>query len=111
MERIMKHVKLIMASLEYKMSSKTILVPETSKVPPPRSNTRMVSLFFFSNPYASEAAVGSLMILRTSNPAMRPASFVAVLWESLKYAGTVTTAFVTLSFRNFEASSTSFLST
>uniref|UniRef100_A0A0A9EF90 Uncharacterized protein n=1 Tax=Arundo donax TaxID=35708 RepID=A0A0A9EF90_ARUDO len=42
---------------------------------------------------------------------MRPASFVAVLCESLKYAGTVITALVTLSFKNFDASSTSFLNT
>jgi hypothetical protein len=33
----------------------------------------------------------------TSSPAMRPASFVAWRWLSLKYAGTVTTASVTFS--------------
>lgn len=63
---------------------KMVLIPETSNVPPPRSNTRIVSLFFYSNPYASEAAVGSFMIRSTSRPAIRPASLVAVLWESLK---------------------------
>ncbi len=58
--------------------------PETSKVPPPRSKTRMVSLLFFSKPYARLAAVGSLMIRKTSTPAIRPASLVAVRCESLK---------------------------
>ncbi|KAJ0897319.1 hypothetical protein HanRHA438_Chr08g0344371 [Helianthus annuus] len=42
------------------------------------------------------AAVGSLMIRITFKPAMTPASFVACLCESLKYAGTVTTAFLTV---------------
>ena len=41
------------------------------------------------------AAVGSLMIRETLRPAMVPASFVAYLCESLKYAGTVTTAELT----------------
>uniref|UniRef100_A0A7N2LCZ9 C3H1-type domain-containing protein n=1 Tax=Quercus lobata TaxID=97700 RepID=A0A7N2LCZ9_QUELO len=36
---------------------------------------------------------------------MRPASFVAVLYESLKFAGTVITALLTSSFRNLDASS------
>jgi hypothetical protein len=43
-------------------------VPETSNVPPPRSNTSIVSFFFLSKPYAKDAAVGSLMILSTSSP-------------------------------------------
>mmetsp|Transcript_78629 Transcript_78629/g.208688 ORF Transcript_78629/g.208688 Transcript_78629/m.208688 type:complete len:244 (+) Transcript_78629:213-944(+) len=43
-------------------------------------------------PNASAAAVGSLMILSTSRPEILPASLVACLWASLKYAGTVTTA-------------------
>ena len=47
---------------------------------------------FLSIPYARAAAVGSLMMRRTSSPAIRPASFVAWRWESLKYAGTVMTA-------------------
>ena len=34
------------------------------------------------------------MILKTFNPAIDPASFVACLWLSLKYAGTVITAFL-----------------
>mmetsp|Transcript_853 Transcript_853/g.3333 ORF Transcript_853/g.3333 Transcript_853/m.3333 type:complete len:480 (-) Transcript_853:793-2232(-) len=80
---------------------------ETSKVPPPKSNTRMVSFFLDSKPYAREAAVGSLMILSTSRPAIFPASLVACLWESLKYAGTVMTALSTLSFKNLDASSVS----
>ncbi len=47
----------------------------------------------------------------TSSPAMRPASLVAWRWASLKYAGTVMTASVTRSPRNFEASSDSLRST
>jgi len=39
---------------------------------------------FLSKPYAIAAAVGSLMILSTFNPAIDPASFVAYLYESLK---------------------------
>ena len=35
------------------------------------------SSFFLSKPYASAAAVGSLMMRRTSRPAIFPASFVA----------------------------------
>mmetsp|Transcript_5673 Transcript_5673/g.20605 ORF Transcript_5673/g.20605 Transcript_5673/m.20605 type:complete len:257 (+) Transcript_5673:2314-3084(+) len=50
---------------------------DTSKVPPPRSKIRIVSFDFFSKPYARLAAVGSLMMRRTSTPAMAPASFVA----------------------------------
>ena len=42
-----------------------------------------------------EAAVGSFIILKTSSPAILPASLVACLCESLKYAGTVMTALVT----------------
>ena len=37
------------------------------------------------------------MIRSTSSPAILPASFVACLCASLKYAGTVITAFVTVS--------------
>jgi hypothetical protein len=37
----------------------------------------------------------SLMMRRTSSPAILPASFVAWRWLSLKYAGTVITACVT----------------
>mmetsp|Transcript_21887 Transcript_21887/g.49565 ORF Transcript_21887/g.49565 Transcript_21887/m.49565 type:complete len:262 (+) Transcript_21887:731-1516(+) len=50
---------------------------ETSKVPPPRSNTAMVLPSTLSMPYASAAAVGSFIILKTSRPAILPASFVA----------------------------------
>ena len=38
---------------------------EMSNVPPPRSNTAIFSSFFLSSPYASEAAVGSLMMRLT----------------------------------------------
>ena len=58
-------------------------------------------------PYARAAAVGSLMIRRTSSPAILPASLVAWRCASLKYAGTVITASVTRSPRNLPASSTS----
>ena len=51
--------------------------------------------FSFSSPYASEAAVGSLMMRRTLRPAILPASFVASRYALLKYAGTVITASVT----------------
>mmetsp|Transcript_7850 Transcript_7850/g.21819 ORF Transcript_7850/g.21819 Transcript_7850/m.21819 type:complete len:367 (-) Transcript_7850:808-1908(-) len=57
---------------------------ETSKVPPPRSKTMIVSLFFFSRPYARDAAVGSLTMRSTSRPAILPASLVAWRCESLK---------------------------
>jgi hypothetical protein len=57
---------------------------ETSNVPPPRSKTNIVSFSFLSKPYAKDAAVGSLIILKTSSPAILPESFVACLCESLK---------------------------
>jgi hypothetical protein len=57
----------------------------TSKVPPPRSNTRIFfSPPFLSKPYAIAAAVGSLMIRATFKPAIIPASLVACRWASLK---------------------------
>mmetsp|Transcript_13527 Transcript_13527/g.28796 ORF Transcript_13527/g.28796 Transcript_13527/m.28796 type:complete len:231 (-) Transcript_13527:533-1225(-) len=71
---------------------------DTSKVPPPRSKMRMLRspvAPFLSRPYAMAAAVGSLMIRMQFNPAIAAASLVAWRWESLKYAGTVTTAFFT----------------
>ena len=56
----------------------SIVSTVTSKVPPPRSNTRMFfSPSFLSRPYAMAAAVGSLMIRCTAKPAIVPASFVA----------------------------------
>jgi hypothetical protein len=59
----------------------------TSNVPPPKSKTRMFfSPPFLSKPYAMAAAVGSLIILATFSPAIIPASLVACLWASLKYA-------------------------
>ena len=68
-----------------------------SNVPPPKSYTAMVSSFFLSRPYASAAAVGSLMMRSTLRPAILPASLVAWRCASLKYAGTVMTASVTVS--------------
>src|SRR6266850_1905727 len=65
----------------------------------------MVSFFFLSRPYASAAAVGSLMMRITSRPAILPASLVACRWASLKYAGTVITACVTFSPRYASAAS------
>ncbi len=52
----------------------------TSKVPPPRSRTQIFnnSSETLSNPYAKHAAVGSLIILTTSKPAISPAFLVAV---------------------------------
>ena len=51
---------------------------ETSNVPPPRSNTKIVcSLSPLSKPYASAAAVGSLIMRSTFKPAISPASLVA----------------------------------
>ena len=57
---------------------------DTSNVPPPRSKTSTVRSPSLSRPYASAAAVGSLMIRSTFSPAIRPASFVAWRWASLK---------------------------
>jgi len=65
---------------------------EISNVPPPKSNTAIVSFFFLSRPYASAAAVGSLMMRLTSNPAILPAALVACRCASLKYAGSVISA-------------------
>ena len=63
------------------MTSKTpppISMIVTSNVPPPKSKTRIfMSCFALSKPKDNEAAVGSLIILTTSSPAMVPASFVA----------------------------------
>jgi len=71
-------------ALTSKMPS-SIVRRDTSNVPPPRSKiSTLRSSPFLSKPYAMAAAVGSLMILRTFNPAMDPASFVAWRWESLK---------------------------
>lgn len=49
------------------------------------------------------AAVGSLIILKTCNPEIAPASFVNCLWLSLKLAGTVITAFFTSLPKKFSA--------
>src|SRR3569623_1070019 len=58
---------------------------EISNLPPPLSNTAMCCSLVLSRPYASAAAVGSLMMRLTSRPAILPASFVAWRCESLKY--------------------------
>jgi hypothetical protein len=47
-----------------------------------------------SGPYAKEGAVGSFIILKSSRPAIFPASFVACLYESLKWDETVINACV-----------------
>ena len=72
----------------------TTLSSEMSNVPPPRSNTAIVSGSGFATPipYASAAAVGSFTIRTASSPASRAASRVAWRWASSKYAGTVITA-------------------
>src|SRR4029079_17201074 len=57
---------------------------DTSKVPPPRSKTRIVWSVSLSSPYASEAAVGSLMMRLTSKPAILPASLVALRWVAVE---------------------------
>ena len=45
----------------------------TSCVPPPKLKTRtFISLSALSRPYARQAAVGSLIILTTSRPAISP---------------------------------------
>ncbi len=51
---------------------------------------------FLSKSYANAAVVGSLIILKTSNPAIFPASFVVYLCASLKYAGIVITDLLSL---------------
>ena len=59
----------------------SIVRSETSKVPPPRSKIKIFCSLdvILSKPYAIAAAVGSLIIRKTFNPAIEPASFVAVL--------------------------------
>src|SRR5258708_4736971 len=49
----------------------------TSNVPPPRSKTKIVWSDSFSSPYASDAALGPLMMRETFSPASFPPSFVA----------------------------------
>ncbi|KAG2585385.1 hypothetical protein PVAP13_6KG396524 [Panicum virgatum] len=74
---------------------------DTSRVPAPRSKmstffSSLVPMAFLLSPYEMAAAVGSLTMRSTLRPAMAPASLVACLWESLKWAGTVITAFLTV---------------
>ena len=77
----------------------------TSNVPPPKSKTKIfMSSLLLSIPNANDAAVGSLIILTTSRPAIIPASLVACLWLSSKYAGTVITALFIVSPVNASAS-------
>ena len=68
-------------SPEVLITSKTpppISMIVTSNVPPPKSNTRIfISSLVLSSPNANDAAVGSLIILTTSRPAIVPASLVA----------------------------------
>ena len=56
-----------------------VSIIEISNVPPPKSYTAILrsTLSCLSTPYASAAAVGSLIIRRTSKPAILPASLVA----------------------------------
>ena len=73
-----------------------ISIIDISNVPPPKSYTAITPSFFnLSRPNANAAAVGSLIILSTFKPAIFPAASVAFRCESLKYAGTVTTALST----------------
>jgi hypothetical protein len=51
----------------------------TSNVPHQRSKTTIFSSSFLHSQYAREAAVGSLIILSTFNPAISHAAFVAFL--------------------------------
>jgi hypothetical protein len=79
---------------------------DTSKVPPPKSNTRKrVSLVLSYSPYATAAAVGSEIMRSTFRPASSPARLVAFRLLSSKYAGTLITASVTSSPRKLSASS------
>ena len=56
----------------------SIFKSDTSKVPPPKSKIRtFCSVEQLFKPYAIAAAVGSLIIRRTFNPAIVPASLVA----------------------------------
>jgi len=91
----------------------SIVRSETSKVPPPRSkiSTLRSDDDCLSRPYAIAAAVGSLMMRSTLRPAIAPASFVDARCESLKYAGTVTTALGTVVPRNASAVSFILIST
>ena len=54
----------------------------TSKIPPPKSKTKILltSSNWLLNPYASPAAVSSLIILTTFNPAISPASLVVFFY-------------------------------
>ena len=61
---------------------RSMIIKKLSKL---KSNTAIFwSPVFLSNPKAKAAAVGSLIILLTSKPAIFPASLVACLCESLK---------------------------
>ena len=76
----------------------SIFNKDTSNVPPPKSKIRtFCSFVLLSSPYAIAAAVGSLIMRNTFKPAITPASLVACLCPSLKYAGTVITTSTTSS--------------
>ena len=84
-----------------------------SRVPPPKSNTRhnYLLLFALSKPNAIAAAVGSLIIPLHTRPANEQAYLVAYFYESLKQAGTVTTALMTFALNYVCAISFNFLRT
>ena len=67
------------------------------------NNFSQLSFLQFPKPYAKDAAVGSLIIFITSNPAIYPAVLVAFFCLSMKYAGTVITTFLISRSRNFSA--------
>ncbi|KAL6323556.1 hypothetical protein AAG906_039139 [Vitis piasezkii] len=86
-EQLHLHNSQMSVSIFVARTSKTplsIVKMLTSKVPPPRSKTRMFfSPPFLSKPYAIAAAVGSLIISATFRLVITPASLVACLWASL----------------------------
>mmetsp|Transcript_11260 Transcript_11260/g.33244 ORF Transcript_11260/g.33244 Transcript_11260/m.33244 type:complete len:246 (-) Transcript_11260:598-1335(-) len=88
---------------------------QQSKVPPPRSNTKTVSLpTCFVAEYAKAAATGSRIVSADSKPPNKHAVFVASTAASSKRAGTPTTHFVAAPAwpsRNANASSRSFRTT
>ena len=67
-----------------------------SIVPPPVSITKIISskLDEWFKPYARAAALGSFIILITLNPTDINAAFIISRCESLKFEGTVITAFI-----------------
>mmetsp|Transcript_21658 Transcript_21658/g.63051 ORF Transcript_21658/g.63051 Transcript_21658/m.63051 type:complete len:278 (+) Transcript_21658:577-1410(+) len=68
----------------------------TSVVPPPASKTKTSLVPETKSPYTTAAAVDSVMSDTWVNPAWCRACRVAVRWGSVKWAGTPTTALVTV---------------